>query len=73
MSKIDDAAKADSELAERLDELMRASPWEEVLHSFEKLLEEHQHTGNDHRLLEAVRAYQRAYAQEVSLKKGTRK
>jgi len=73
MSKIDDAAKADSELTHRLDELMRAVPWDEVLHNFEKLLEEHQHTGNDHRLLEAVRAYRRAYAQEVSLKKGTRK
>ena len=73
MSKIGDAAKAYNELTERLNELMRATQWDEVLYSFEKLLEEHQHTGNDHRLLEAVRAYRRAYVQEVSLKKGTRK
>ena len=66
MSKADKNTRGYYELTQELDRLMRLAEWDDVLHSFQSLLEERQYSDREKKLLADLREYRKARARDIT-------
>lgn len=66
MSKAGKDAQGRYELTQQLDRLIGLAEWDDVLHIFQRRLEERQYSKHDKKLLADVREYREARAQDTN-------